>query len=214
MKIAIDRAHGVGQDRGAVGIIAEESAVDIILNGAIPELVKLGHVIREVRPPSATSVGNSLAQRCTTANDWGADLYVSQHANAGGGDGAEVYTYQGEQLPEAQRYLEYLQKYGVKSRGIKDGSDLAVINGTKMRAILLEPFFVDYQPNVDFFNTHKWVFVNALVYAITGVDIYKPNVPTNTNDLYRVQFGAFKDKNNAEKLVEDLKKQGINAIVK
>ena len=94
MKIAIDLGHGVGPDRGAVGVVSEESIINSVGELVVVKLRTLGHKVLTVRPSNASSVTDSLAQRCNAANNFGAERYISIHANAGGGRGSEVYTYQ------------------------------------------------------------------------------------------------------------------------
>jgi N-acetylmuramoyl-L-alanine amidase len=85
MKFAIDLGHGIGQDRGAEGIITEESIINSVGNLVIAKLRALGHNVIEVRPSNASNVSDSLIQRVDNANINNVDLYVSIHANAGGG---------------------------------------------------------------------------------------------------------------------------------
>ena len=94
MKIAVDLGHGVGQDRGAVGIITEESVINSVGTLVIQGLINSGHQVLEVRPSGqGMSVLQSLSYRTTSSNNFGAELYVSIHANAGGGVGTEIFTY-------------------------------------------------------------------------------------------------------------------------
>ena len=94
MKIGIDLGHGVGQDRGAVSkYITEEEIINLVGNEVIKKLRANGHEVVNCRPSRSTSVTNSLSQRVNIANSKGCNLYVSIHANCGGGHGSEVFTY-------------------------------------------------------------------------------------------------------------------------
>lgn len=171
MKIAIDLGHGVGQDRGAVGIVAEEEIINNVGNSVINKLKVLGHTVIEVRPGSAISVTNSLEQRTNKANVNNVDLYVSIHANAGSGTGAEVYTYKGKELKEARNVLNNLVSLGFRNRGIK-GNSLYVTGHTKANAMLIEICFIDTQADVDLYRslgTEK--IANAIVSGIVGEKI-------------------------------------------
>ncbi len=68
MKFGIDLGHGVGQDRGAVGNIAEETIINDVGTLVISKLKELGHSVIELRPSSATSVQDSLQQRYNKAD--------------------------------------------------------------------------------------------------------------------------------------------------
>ena len=153
MRIAIDLGHGVGTDRGASSkYIDEETIIDNVGGLVINKLKELGHTVIEVRPQQASSVSNSLVQRVQKANSNNVDLYVSIHANAGGGKGTEVYTYHGKELQQARSVLNNLCSLGFNNRGIK-GSNLFVVNHTNAPAMLIEVCFVDTQSDVELYKS-------------------------------------------------------------
>ena len=153
MRIAIDLGHGVGQDRGASSkYITEEEIIDNVGGLVINKLKELGHTVIEVRPSQASSVSNSLVQRVQKANNSKVDLYVSIHANAGGGKGTEVYTYQGKEVTQARNVLNNLCGLGFNNRGIK-GSNLYVTHYSNMAAMLIEICFIDTQSDVELYKS-------------------------------------------------------------
>ncbi|MFC7366020.1 MULTISPECIES: N-acetylmuramoyl-L-alanine amidase family protein [Bhargavaea] len=91
-----------------------------------------------------------LAERVRKANSWGADAYISIHANAYGtgwneANGIETYIY-----PRAQRQSELLAGHvqaalvsatGRRNRGVKR-ANFAVVRETRMPAVLLECGFM------------------------------------------------------------------------
>ena len=95
---------------------------------------------------------NNLKEAVDLANNKGADLFVSIHLNAGGGQGCEAYTWKGQQVPQAVKACSYLKKLGFKNRGIKDGSGLYVIKSTKCTAILIEVCFVDNKADAELYK--------------------------------------------------------------
>ena len=169
MKIAIDLGHGVGQDSGASSKhIAEETIIDNVGGLVINKLKALGHTVIEVRPSSATSVSNSLVQRVQKANNSKVDLYVSIHANAGGGKGTEVYTYQGKEVKEARNVLNNLCSLGFNNRGIK-GSNLYVTHYSNMTSMLIEVCFIDTQSDVELYQSiGNNKIANAIVKGLVG----------------------------------------------
>lgn len=61
---------------------------------------------------------------------------------------------------------------------------------------------------------------NAIVKALTGKSVHEskpapkpPKKDDNKDDLYKVQTGAFKDRKNAERLAEELKKKGVSTYI-
>ena len=184
MKIAVDLGHGVGQDRGAVGIITEESVINSVGTLVIQGLRNLGHQVLEVRPSGqGMSVSQSLSYRTTSSNNFGAELYVSIHANAGGGVGTEIFTYQASKMSQAVNVLNNIVNLGFRNRGIKDGSNLYVIRNTIAPAMLIEICFVDTQSDVDLYNKVGYTAIaNAIIKGInnnTTVEVpSNPGVPS------------------------------------
>ena len=170
MKIAIDLGHGVNKDGGAIGIISEESVIRDVGNKVIEGLKNLGHDVLSVRPSSASSVTDSLSKRTEASNNFGADLFVSIHANAGGGIGSEVYTYGGKEMTQARNVLNNLVSLGFRDRGIKS-EELYVINHTSADAMLVEICFIDTDSDVQLYNSlGSSVIAKAIVDGLTGVE--------------------------------------------
>lgn len=205
MRIAIDLGHGVGQDRGAEGIVTEESIINAVGALVIAKLKALGHSVLEVRPSQANSVSDSLIKRVDLANNNNVDLYVSIHANAGGGRGTEVFTFRGNDLEQARNVLNNLVELGFVNRGIKS-SNLYVINKTEAKAMLIEICFVDTKADVELYNSLGAEKVaNAIVKGLVGetvnvpvtaqVDIPKATPVIRDNWVKRLQgiIGASQD---------------------
>ena len=95
MKFGIDLGHGVGKDRGAVGNIAEEKIINEVGELVIKKLSDKGYGIIRLRPEGNLSVNQSLYERYSKSDYYNCDMCVSIHANAGGGVGTEVFTYDG-----------------------------------------------------------------------------------------------------------------------
>lgn len=171
MKISIDLGHGVGQDRGAVGIITEESIIDAVGRLAISKLKSLGHEVIEVRPTSATTVNDSLYQRYTKSDANNCEWCVSIHANCGGGVGTEVFTYGAKEITEARNILNNIVALGFRNRGIKDGSGLCMVRRPQAKAMLIEICFCDTS-DVDIYNSvGADKIANAIVNGLVGSNL-------------------------------------------
>lgn len=192
-RFAIDLGHGVAYDTGAVSsLIKEETIIDEVGNLVINKLVALGHSVVEVRPWAASSVGNSLLQRTTKANNNNVDYYVSIHANAGGGIGTEVFTYGGREVSVARKILDNIVALGFRNRGIKDGSRLAVIRNTNATALLIEVCFIDTKSDVDLYRKiGAESIANAIVKGLTGNTVNIANTaPTTSQNNVQSNNGA------------------------
>ena len=173
--IAIDLGHGVGQDRGAVGNIAEEKIINDVGGLVISKLKALGHNVVELRPSSATSVSNSLYQRYTKADNYNVDLCVSIHANAGGGVGTEVFTYGAKEVPQARSVLNNIVALGFRNRGIKDGSNLAMVKRPKATAMLIEICFVDSSDSDKYNSVGAEKIADAIVKGLVRETVISKN---------------------------------------
>lgn len=151
-KICLDDGHNsYGADTGAQGngLREQDLTLDIVrrikplleFNGFEVTLTRDGDF---VNGPHDT-VMQSLQTRCSIANQFGADLFVSVHINSGGGTGSEVYALPGGHgIIAAQRVLERLiSACGWANRGLKTDKEFYVLVNTDMPAILTENGFID-----------------------------------------------------------------------
>lgn len=174
----IDYGHTLkGYDTGAIGNGLKEQDITRKVGKIVTSKLRaLGHKVIECAIDSANSVDESLSYRVNKANSNNVDLFISIHVNAGGGQGTEIYTWGGEQLPEATRALNNITALGFNNRGIKDGSNLYVIRNTKAKAMLIELFFID---SVDV-ELYKKVGAERLSSAIAE-GITGKTIPNNSN---------------------------------
>lgn len=148
IKISINAGHtATGAGYGAVYKGFRESEISrAVVAALIPKLKKLGHTIHNSTVDKATSTNAYLGQVVKSANNSGADLFISIHCNASTahtGHGVECWTYKGAQHTTAKRICANLSNLGFRNRGIKDGRSLYVVKNTTVKAILVELFFLD-----------------------------------------------------------------------
>ena len=122
----------------------------------------------------------ALANRCRTANNWGANYYLSIHHNAGikggTGGGFEVYRYiklsaTGETARKQDILVQELIIAGVSKGNRSSNSkaaDFAVLRDTAMEAALIECAFMDSATDVPVLLTDDFAerVANACVNAI------------------------------------------------
>lgn len=149
-KIVVNAGHAKsGLGTGANGLLNESKETRRIAYELMKLLADTKH---EVIPAVFDKSSNNLKEAVDLANNEKADLFISIHLNAGGGQGCEAYTYKGKKLNQAVKVCNNLNKLGFKNRGIKDGSKLYVLKNTKMTAILIEVCFVDNKEDVNLYN--------------------------------------------------------------
>jgi N-acetylmuramoyl-L-alanine amidase len=150
MKIFIDPGHG-GSDGGAAGGGLIEKAMNLVTAQALAEKLKENGV--EVKLSRTDDRYLSLTQRCDLANSWGADLFVSVHYNAGGGDRGEViHAVSGGPGKELALSIaaglkkigqSEVKTYARASTNNVNANYYTVIQGTKMPAVIVEGCFID-----------------------------------------------------------------------
>lgn len=131
-------------DPGAVGYVVERKVAVKVGNYAIAHL-KANY---EVSIKRSTGDVGSLTYICNEANKWGADLFVSVHFNAGGGDGYEALVYNKDNYQLGRVFEKHVLAVGQNSRGVKYRPDLGVLRLTDMKAILNEIAFVDNKKDI------------------------------------------------------------------
>ena len=168
-----------------------------------------------------------LAERIKKANDFGADIYVSVHHNAGiygeSGGGIIAFTY-----PVVDDYTKKCQKLlydklieKTKLKGNRATplatADFYELRETKMPAVLLECGFMDSSTDAPVIITEAFseACADAIVEALVELgSLKKKEVPQESGKLYRVQVGAYKVKQNAIDMQNKLKAAGFDAIIK
>ena len=168
MKYGIDIGHNAPPDTGARGIRFEDELTTAVGTRVINKLRALGHTVVNCTPRSASSVTNSLWQRCNVANLNRVDAVVSIHFNSFNSvvNGTEVFAASaaGEKL--AAPVLREIVALGFNNRGVKNGAHLYVIRNTSSPAILVECCFCDSRRDMDLFDPER--MANAIVKGLTG----------------------------------------------
>jgi N-acetylmuramoyl-L-alanine amidase len=207
--VFLSAGHG-GADPGACAYGLKEKDINLqTLLACKSELERHGVTVIASR---VKDENDPVAQEVKEANASGAALAVSFHANAGKGDGFEAYYWvkNGNSYKLASLAEKHVKALGQNSRGIKSGNHLAFIKNTKMVAVLFESFFIDNDKDNDIGDTVKKQKALGVAYAKAILEYLGINDKT---PLYRVQVGAFESRQNAEKLVKDLKSKGYEAVI-
>ncbi|MCL2576336.1 MAG: N-acetylmuramoyl-L-alanine amidase [Defluviitaleaceae bacterium] len=149
-KVFIDAGHNhSGFNTGAVanGMREQDITFDVaFLLGEI--LGRHGIDVRLSRPTQQTNLGidnaSAINARWQAANAWGADYFISIHANAGGGTGAETLFFRDDARGFAQTVQDvYSDVMGLRNRRIWRRDDIGVVRWARMPAILIELAFID-----------------------------------------------------------------------
>lgn len=158
-KIFIDIGHG-GKDSGAINSTVYEKTINLVVGSALKKLlVDSGKF--DVLCSRETDVFIDLEPRCVMANKWGADIFVSIHHNAGGGDGFEcihsIFHGKGDKLAEDIAAQFRVLGQNAHGQGVlthestaNPGHDyLCTIRDTNMTSVTVEHAFLDSKDFLD-----------------------------------------------------------------
>ncbi|AFQ12040.1 TPA: N-acetylmuramoyl-L-alanine amidase [Bacillus pacificus] len=147
------------------------------------KLRSLGHTVYDDTDEIGTTQSQNLNNIIRNSNSHAVDLVISFHLNAsdGNGQGVEVLYYDQKDLA-AKISAQLAKDIGWRDRGAKQRTDLAVLNGTKAPAILIELGFIDNESDMAKWNVDK--IANSIVFALTG------QTGGGATDLLKVKTGG------------------------
>lgn len=183
--------------------IAEYARVYLELNGYD---VKVGSSVKE----------NTYKARVKESNEWGADLHIPIHTNAGRGHGTLMLCYPGTINDRYVNniYNEVAELTPTEDKGIQTTNNLYEINATKCVTAYLECEFHDNDDTEKWIDTHEKELGRAIAKGICIADGKSQFAElTNIKKFYKVQVGAFRSRKNAEKLKKELSKKGYNCYI-
>ena len=163
-KIYINPGHS-DKDPGAMGYETERK-----LNVAVSQHMN-DYLLANFRCETRVYSNDSLTAVCNDANSWGADLFVSIHFNAGGGDGYEALVYSQKRVALGEIFAKQVQAIGQNLRlygaapGVKLRPGLAVLANTNMPAIVNEGAFVDNLKDIQDWNDDAELNALGIAYA-------------------------------------------------
>ena len=181
-------------------------------------------------PNPATVSDIALGVRAKSANDYWIknnkpkSIFISLHANAYTNEsarGTETYIAKNasttsksfakvlnDNIVKAMKELDH----NAKDRGVKS-ENFTVIYKALMTSVLIEYGFYTNLDDLKILKNNKDELVEATVKAICSYfNIeYKEKVIKKDNNLYAVCVGAYKDRNKANDIVEELKKKGYTS---
>lgn len=168
VKICLDAGHG-GSDPGAC--LGSRKEKDDVL-----KIVKrLGKVLKanglEVCYTRTTDVYDSPSTKAKKGNSFDADYFISIHRNAAGSSiasGVEtlICNSKNGKYEMAKAINDRLVNRGFKDRGVKLRTDLAVLNQTKMPALLIEVGFITNKLDNGLLDEKFYSIVNDIARGI------------------------------------------------
>lgn len=183
-KIYINPGHS-NRDPGAVGYETER-VLNVKVSNFMNEYL-LANYECETKMNSGSM--DSLNAICRDANTWGADLFVSNHFNAGGGDGFEALVYNQKRVELGKLFEKHVKSIGQNSRGVKLRPGLTVLANTNMPAVLNEGAFVDNKKDIQDWNDDAELKKLGIAYAEAAAEFL--NLPKRVVETPKVEDTSY-----------------------
>ncbi len=179
-KIYIDQGHNPqNPNSGAEGNGYREQDLVYTIGQELSEILQAeGYETRLSRPTPDTQLGTSnatsLAARVNDANTWGADYFISLHANASelaGASGSEalVYNLNSVAADLGESILRGLaETTGLPNRGVVQRTNLYVLRRTRMPAVLVELGFITNAGDAALMANSPQLFALGVANGITA----------------------------------------------
>ncbi len=179
IKIYIDQGHNPqNPNAGAEGNGLREQDLTYEIGRLTAELLNANpdFEARLSRPTETTSLGStnaeSLAARVNDANSWGADYFISLHANAStissaSGSEAFVYSTSSPAFELAEDILEGISRAtGLSDRGVFVRPSLYVLRRTDMPSTLVELGFITNATDAALMSENPELFAEGIYNGI------------------------------------------------
>jgi N-acetylmuramoyl-L-alanine amidase len=245
VKIALDAGHGLyTAGKRCMKALDPNETREWVLNAR--DFDKLERLLKEYQNVEVLRVDDvsgkvdlPLADRTSKANNWGANIYLSNHRNAGiyGGAGGGIVVYRHpESSTASQKFQQTLYNHLVIQTGLKGNrstplglANFHVLRETDMPALLIEGGFMDSPVDTPIILTEAFSddMVKGYLNFLVGVfNLQKKPVPVVVpvvveqkdtllpeGSFFRVVAGSFQSRNNAEEIQAKLKAAGFSSFL-
>lgn len=167
-----------------------------------------------------TDVYESPLQKAMEANAAGVDFFVSIHRNSFPTDnvvsGVEslVYDLSGIKLEMAENINAQLETIGFVNLGVKARPNLIVLRRTQMPAVLVEVGFINSNIDNNLFDQNFDAIAQAIANGILQtLNTNGSQNPDQTDYIFRVQTGAFRNPMYANRMLNELLEQDFPAVI-
>lgn len=219
MTLIIDAGHG-GSDPGATGFQVKEKDWNLKMSlYQYNRLKELGADVALTRSTDETLSANARTNKIKSKYDY----CISNHFNAFNGQARGIETIHsihsiGKLAIDIANALHETTKlplrrvFNRKNSTGKDWYFMHRLTGST-QTVIIEYGFIDHAKDVDFYRSDE-NFIKAAESVVKVLCVYLGvKYQTPKSALYRVQIGAFQNKENASNLVNQLKLLGFDPFI-
>ena len=220
-KIVIDAGHG-GYDNGAVYNGRREKDDNLALALAVGEALMEKGV--EVEFTRVEDIYQAPVEKAQLANRLDGDFLVSIHRNSSpapntySGVQTLVYNTGGPASLLANNINQEMAAVGFQNLGISERQNLAVLRRSNMPAVLVEAGFINTDADNALLDANFEASVQAIADGIIGTLLQTgalelEDVEGGGREVYRVQTGLFRNRENADRMADQLRRMGYDVAV-
>lgn len=201
----------------AYGNTTEGDQCKKIANALVEALLRNKFEVKMMQGPDMATVVNA-------SNNWAADLHVCVHTNAYNGTvaGTRIYAYD-KNKPGYKAALKVFNRLAPITPGTSESVQINKtwyeMENTWAPCVYCECEFHDNPTSAKWIVEHTDDIGEAIAAGICDyfgmkyIAPSKPAEPVEGDTLYRVQVGAFKVRENAERYRDKLREMGISAFI-
>lgn len=209
--------HG-GADPGAVYQGRQEKDDNLKLALAVGE--RLQNSGLDVYYTRTEDIYQTPYQKAMAANESGADFLVSLHRNSSEypnqytGVETLIYDKNGEKAEIAEDINEELENIGFRNNGVKIRPGLVILRRSKMPAVLVESGFINSEEDNRLFDEEFDRIADGIADAILkNFSLTGEEETEQEETYYRVQTGAYRNRENAVRQQKKLTEEGYPAFL-
>lgn len=177
LKIFVNPGHDIDLDPGACANGLREVDIALAIGKQLKQIMEgIGYPCEILQSDSLNGETPSKPNVCYTANNSGADIFISIHCNSAASASAKgtetlIYSAGGEaELLAKCIQSQIVNSLGTVDRGIKERPDLCVLRNTVMPAVLVETAFISNEEDAYKLQLRQYAFASAIARGVTDFE--------------------------------------------
>lgn len=212
-KVVLDAGHG-GNDSGATYEERKEKDDVLKLTLSVGEVLTNNGI--DVEYTRLNDSYNTPYEKAMMANNAGADLFVSLHRNNSESpeeDGVEslVLKNSGTKAVLANNINSHLENIGFANKGVMERPNLVVLKRSEVPTAMVEVGYINSEKDNELFDEKFEDVAKSIAEGI--LETLAISKQQENRYLYRVQVGAYRNRDVAYRLMEQLLREGYQGFI-